>query len=112
MATTAVRKQLAQSMPAATTDTVVYTVPASTDTVVASIVVCETNAVAATFKITVDTAGGTATAAAKSIAWNMPIAANATVVLKLGLTLPAGTKIIINNSTANIAISAYGQENS
>lgn len=112
MATQAVRKTLGQTMPGAATDSVIYTVPAATDTVVSSIVIAETNGAAATFKITIDPAGGSVTTAAKSVAWNVNLSANEVMILKLGATLAAATKVIVQASTANVTFSMFGQENS
>lgn len=105
-----VRKVLGQSTGVA--DTVVYTSPANTDTVISSIVICETNGVAATVRITIDPAGGTATAAGKSVAWDLAIGANQTVALALGITLEAGGKVVMKASTANVTVNLFGQQNS
>lgn len=106
-----VRKILGQNKPAATTDATLYTVPAATDTVISSIVVSEVNGVAATFRICVDSAGGTTTVNSKSIAWNVAIPANGIVTLNLGITLPAAATVVIQASTANCTFTAFGQEN-
>lgn len=106
-----VRKVLGQNKPAAATDATLYTVPASTDTVVSSIVVAEVNGVAATFRITVDPAGGAVSAAAKAVAWNVAVPAAGIVTLTLGITLAAAATIVVQASTANVTFSAFGQEN-
>lgn len=110
MATT--RKILGQSNPATTTDATLYTVPAATDTVVSTIVITETNGAPATVKICVSSAGTTSTAAARAIAWNLPIAANSTTTLTLGITLAAAAVIVVQDSTGNVTFTAFGQENS
>lgn len=109
MATT--RKVLGQAASGAGTDSTLYTVPASTDAVVSSLVLCETNGAAATVKISVRGAGGTTTTAATAIVWNLPIAANQTITLTLGITIQAAGTIVIQSSTANVTITAFGQEN-
>lgn len=106
------RKVLGASKPAATTDATLYTVPAATDTVVSTITVAETNGASATFRITVDSAGGAVTTASKTIAWNVALAANQTLTFTLGITLPAGATIVVQASTANVCFMAFGQENS
>lgn len=109
MATT--RKILGQNKPAAGADATLYTVPAVTDTVVSSIVVAETGGAAATFKICVDSAGGTTTTAAKAVAWSVAIPANGVVTLALGITLAAAATIVVQASTLNCTFTAFGQEN-
>lgn len=109
MATT--RKILGQNKPAATTDATLYTVPGATDAVVSSITVSEVNAAAATVRICVDSGGGTTTVNTKSVAWNVALAANQTLVFALGITLAAASTIVIQASTANVCFTAFGQEN-
>lgn len=106
-----VRKILGQSKPAATTDATLYTVPALTDTVISSIVVAESNGVAATFRVCVDSAGGTTTVVGKALAWNVAIPANGIVTLVLGITLAAAATVVVQASTANCTFTAFGQEN-
>lgn len=106
-----VRKILGQSKPAATTDATLYTVPGATDTLVSSIVVAEVNGVATTFRICVDSGGGTTTAAGKAVAWNVAIGANSIVTLNLGITLAAAATVVIQAGTANVTFTAFGQEN-
>lgn len=106
-----VRKILGQSKPGATTDATLYTVPGSTDTVISSIVMAESNGAAATFRICVDSAGGTSTAAGKAVAWNVAIPANGIVSLNLGMTLAAAATVVVQASTANVTFTAFGQEN-
>lgn len=106
-----VRKILGQSKPAATTDATLYTVPAATDTVVSSIVIAEVNAVATTFRVCVDSAGGTTTVNSKAVAWNVAVPANGIVSLTLGITLAAAATIVVQAGTANVTFTAFGQEN-
>lgn len=105
------RKTLGQTQSAAATDATLYTVPAATDTVISSIVMCETNGAVAKVKVTIDAAGGAVTAAAKSIAWSMPVAANDTAVLQFGGTLAAGTTVVVQSDTGKVTFTLYGQEN-
>lgn len=107
-----VRKILGQNKPAATTDATLYTVPALTDTVVSTIVVAESGGAAATFRICVDSAGGTTTVVGKAIAWNVAIPANGIVTLTLGITLAAAATLVIQASTTGLTFTAFGQENS
>lgn len=105
------RKILGQSKPAATTDATLYTVPGATDTVISSIVVAESNGVATTFRVCVDSAGGTTTVATKAIAWGVALPANGIVTLNLGITLAAAATVVVQAGTANVTFTAFGQEN-
>lgn len=107
-----VRKILGQSKPAATTDATLYTVPGSTDTIVSSIVAAESNGVATTIRICVDSAGGTSTAAGKAVAWDVALPANSVLTFNLGITLAAAATVVIRAGTANVTFTAFGQENS
>lgn len=108
-----VRKHLGQSVSAAAgAATTLYTVPAATDAVVSTISATETNGVATTIQICVSGAGTTGLAAARAIVWNLPIAANQTIALTLGITLQAGGVLVQGAGTANVTFNAFGQENS
>jgi hypothetical protein len=109
MATT--RKTLGRTTTTAGGDATLYTVPGATDAVVSSIVVAETGGAAATFKVCTDSGGSTATAAARAVAFNVPLAANQVIVLALGLTLAAASTIVVSGSTTTVTFSAFGQEN-
>ena len=112
MASTA-RKILAQANPGAATAANLINVAAGHDFVVSTLVISETNGAAATFRVCVTPAGGAATtvAAANSLAWDMPIAANQTITLTLGITLAATDNMTIRSSTANLTYTAFGQDN-
>jgi hypothetical protein len=112
MASTAVRKTLGQSAPLAATDTVLYTVPANTDVVLSGIVICETGGLTPTIRVCCDAAAGTTTVVGKAIVWELPLAANSSAVVGQGITLAAGSTIIVRASGATVTFSAYGQENS
>lgn len=109
MATT--RKILGQNKPGAATDGTNYTVPASTDTVVSSIVVAETGGAGTTFRVCVDSAGGTTTAVGKALAWDVPIGANSIVTLTLGITLAAAATLVTRSASGSCTFTAFGQEN-
>jgi hypothetical protein len=110
MATT--RKTLGRANPAAATDGTLYTVPGATDAVVSSIVAAETNGVATTVKICTDAGGSAVTAAARAVAFNVPLAANQVLAFQLGVTLAAASTIVVQSASGNVTFSAFGQENS
>ena len=104
-----VYKVLAQSNPAATTATTLYTVPAGTSSVLSTITICNQAASAATYRIAVRPAGATL-AAQHYVAYDIPIAANDTTALTLGLTLAATDIVTIYASSATLSFNAYGSE--
>ncbi len=71
---------------AATTNTNLYTVPSTTSTVVSTITVCNQASTSASFRIAVRPAGASI-AAQHYVAYDVPIAANDTTALTLGITL-------------------------
>jgi hypothetical protein len=102
-------KVLAQSNPAATTLTTLYTVPAATSTVVSTITVCNQTATAATYRIAVRPAGASI-AAQHYIVYGATVAASDTTALTLGITLATTDVISVYASTANLSFSAFGSE--
>jgi hypothetical protein len=87
-----------------------YTVPAGSSAVVSTIAVTNPTTSATTFRIAVVPSGGTLELK-HWIAFDIPLSANSTTTLTLGLTLAAGDKIKVSNDTTNIIFSAYGSEN-
>jgi hypothetical protein len=104
-----VYKVLAQSNPAATTATTLYTVPSSTSSVISTITVCNQAASAGTYRIAVRPAGATL-AAQHYVAYDVAIAANDTTALTLGLTLATTDIVTIYASSATMSFNAYGSE--
>lgn len=111
MATTATRKVLGQSSPAAATDTDLYTAPASTDTVVSSIAICNTNAAAIKYRVHVRISAA-ATGTGNAIFYDVSLPANSTDTHQLGITLAAGDKVTIRSDTTLVTFTLFGQENS
>ena len=101
-------KVLGQSNPAATTETVAYTVPAATSALVSSIVVCNQGA-AATFRIGVSVGGG-ALAAADYLYYDVSIGANDSFAATLGITLATTDEVRVYASTANLSFNIFGTE--
>jgi glucose-6-phosphate dehydrogenase assembly protein OpcA len=104
-----VYKVLGQSSPAATTATTLYTVPSSTSTVVSTITVCNQASTAGSFRIAVRPAAATL-AAQHYVAYDVPIAANDTTALTLGITLATTDVVTVYASSANMSFNAYGSE--
>lgn len=107
MATT--YKVLAQSNPAATTATTLYTTPASTQTIVSTISVCNQSSSAATYRIAVRPSGATL-AAQHYIVYGATVPASDSTMLTVGITLAATDVITVYASSANLSFSAFGSE--
>ena len=107
MATT--YKVLGQQIPAATTQTTLYTVPSATQAVVSSIVICNQATSAATFRLAIRVAGATL-ATSQYIAYDVTVGASDSTVLTMGLTLGAADLLTVYASTATVSFSAYGSE--
>jgi hypothetical protein len=102
-------KVLAQSNPSATTATTLYTVPSATSTVVSTVTVCNQASSAGSYRIAVRPAAATL-AAQHYIAYDVPIAANDTVALTLGITLAATDVVTVYASSTSLSFNAYGSE--
>jgi hypothetical protein len=107
MATT--YKVLAQSNPAATTATTLYTTPAATQTIVSTISVCNQAATAATYRIAVRPAGA-ALAAEHYIVYGATVPASDSTMITVGLTLATTDVVTVYASSANLSFNAYGSE--
>ncbi len=102
-------KVLGQSNPSATTATTLYTVPAATSTVVSTVTICNQANTAGSFRIAIRPAGASL-AATHYVAYDVPIAANDTTALTLGITLATTDVITIYASSSTISFSAFGSE--
>jgi len=102
-------KVLAQSNPSAITATTLYTTPSTTSTVVSTITVCNQASSAGSYRIAVRPAGETL-AAKHYIAYDVPIAANDTVALTLGITLATTDVVTVYASSTSLSFNAYGSE--
>ena len=107
MATT--YKVLAQSNPAATTATTLYTTPAATQTIVSTISVCNQASSAATYRIAVRPAGETL-AAKHYIVYGATVPASDSTMITVGLTLATTDVVTVYASSANLSFNAYGSE--
>ena len=105
-------KVLGQSNPAATTNTLLYTVPAATQALVSTLVICNQAAVAAPYRIIIQySADVSATILAKQyIAYDVAVGAADTTALTLGIALATGDVIKVYASTATLSFMAFGSE--
>ena len=102
-------KVLAQSAPSATTATNVYTVGSGVETVISTIIIANRAATAGTFRLSVRPNGGTQTNA-MYCAYDVPVAANDSTTLTLGLTVDAADVITVYCSSADMSINIFGTE--
>ena len=101
-------KNLGKVLPAAATETTIYTTPASTTTQIEQIVICNTG-VATTFNLGIAVGGGTI-GTAEFLFGTTPIAANTTVTIA-GPFYLATTDLLRGDSvTGNVCFSAEGIE--
>lgn len=101
-------KVLAQSNPAATTNTDLYTVPSATQTVCSTLSICN-QGVSTTFRVAVRPAGATL-AAQHYVVYDNLLNANETVFLTLGMSLAATDVVTVYAGTANLSFSLFGSE--
>jgi hypothetical protein len=102
-------KVLGQSAPAATTSADVYTVPSSTESIISTIVVANRGNTAGTYRISVRPNGATI-ANQHYIAYDVPLSANDSVALTLGITVDAADVITVYASSADFSFNVFGSE--
>jgi len=102
-------KVLAQSAPAATTNVTLYTVPAATSTVISTITICNRASSQGTYRIAIRPAGASL-ANTHYIAFDVPIQANDTTALTLGITLATTDVVTIYASSADFTFGLFGSE--
>ena len=102
-------KVLGQSAPSATTATDVYTVGAGKQAIVSTITVANRSATARSYRIAVRPAGVTL-ANQHYLAYDVPISANDTTALTLGITLTATDVVTVYASTADLSFGIFGSE--
>ena len=102
-------KVLAQSAPAATTATDVYTVGSGVETVISTIIIANRAAAAGTFRLSVRPNGASQTNA-MYCAYDVPIAANDSTTLTLGITMDAADVLTAYCSSADMSINVFGTE--
>jgi hypothetical protein len=103
-------KILGQANLTTTSDTDIYTVPSSTEVIVSTLIVANIESAATTFNLAIRD-GGEALADKHYIAKEVPIAANDSTTLTLGLTLEATDVITAAAGTANaLSFNIFGTE--
>lgn len=103
-------KILGRKASAATTLEELYAVPSATSTVVSTIVICNRASATRTYRIAVKPATGTTIANEHYIAYDVPIAANDSVTLTIGMTLATLNAIHVYASAADLTFMAFGSE--
>ena len=104
-----VYKVLGQFAPAATTNTILYTVPSATSAVISTIVVANRAGTVASYRIAIRPAGATLSNE-HYIAYDVTVGAGDSTTLTLGITLAATDVITIYASTANLSFNVFGSE--
>ena len=102
-------KVLGQLAPAATTATNVYTVGSGIETVISTIIIANRAATAGTFRLSVRPNGATQ-ADYHYIAYDVPVAANDSTTLTLGITMDAADVLTAYCSSADMSINVFGTE--
>lgn len=103
-------KILGQANLTTTSDTDIYTVPASTEAVISTLIVANIGTVATTFNLALRPNGETL-ADKHYIAQGVPIAANDSTTLTLGMTLDAADVVTAAAGTANaLSFNIFGTE--
>lgn len=102
-------KILGQTGPAATTDTVAYTVPANTSAVVTAIWACEINGAIATIRMAILPKGGVVSNE-NYIYFDKALAVNQTFRSGGGITLAQGDQVMVRSSTGDVMFSVFGME--
>lgn len=102
-------KVLGQSAPSATTNTDVYTVGAGKQAIISTITVANRSATARTYRIAIRPAGASL-ANQHYLAYDVPLNANDTTPLTLGITLTATDVVTVFASTADLSFGIFGSE--
>jgi hypothetical protein len=104
-----VYKVLGQAAPAATTPNNVYTVPASTEAVISTIIIANRAATTGSFRLSVRP-DGASQADQHYLAYDVPISANDSTTLTLGITINAADVVTFYASSASMSINVFGTE--
>tara|TARA_R100001143_G_C3276523_1_gene94677 strand:- start:121 stop:459 length:339 start_codon:yes stop_codon:yes gene_type:complete len=104
-----VLKVLGQVDPAATTITVLYTVPDMTQTTVSSIVAANRTGSAITFRLSVHVAGATANDK-QFIYYDKSVAANDSLPIVIGITLNQTDVLKVFTSAVDMSFNIFGCE--
>jgi hypothetical protein len=102
-------KVLAQNAPSATSNVDLLTVGSGKQVIISTLVVCNRAATATTFRIAVRP-DAAVLANTHYIAYDVPIAANDSTNLTLGLTMDASDVLTVYAGSANLTFAAFGSE--
>ena len=102
-------KVLGQNDLAATTNTDVYTVPASTETIISTIIIANRTGSAESYRIAIRPNGATL-ADEHYIAYDVPIPANDSTTITLGITLDAADVLTCYASAVDLSVNVFGTE--
>lgn len=103
-------KVLGQSALTAETATDVYTVPSATSAVISTIIVCNRDSSATTFRIAVRPDGDTL-ANEHFLAYDVPLAANDSTTLTLGITVDAADIVTAYaGASSAVSVNVFGSE--
>ena len=106
-----VYKVLGQSSPAATTATVLYTVPANKQTVISTLSICNRASSDATFRVIVQKAAEQSSILDKQyFAYDTKVFKNDTTSITVGMTLATGDRIQVYGLTDYVTFQAFGSE--
>jgi hypothetical protein len=103
-------KVLAQSNPAATTSTDVYTVPAATSAIISTAVFCNRSATnKIEFRFSVAPAGA-ALSNEQYIYYDVSLQPSDTLTLTIGITLETTDKLRVYTDNATLSVNIFGME--
>lgn len=100
---------LGQSDLPATTLTDVYTVPSATETVISTVILANRTAADMTFRIAIRP-DGASISDEHYIAYDVPLAANDSTTLTLGITLDAADVLSVYASAVDMSVNVFGTE--
>lgn len=103
-------KSLGQLDLTTTSLTDLYTVPSATETVVSTVIIANRSASATTFRLAIRVSGD-AISNQHYIAYDVPVAANDSTTLTLGITMLATDVMTVSAGDANaLSVNAFGAE--
>jgi hypothetical protein len=102
-------KVLGQSIPAATTNTTLYTVPAATSAVCSTLSICNQGTVTTNVRVAIRPAGATL-ATNQYIIFDNQVNLNDTLFFTIGLSLATTDVVTVYAGTANVSFNLFGSE--
>jgi len=102
-------KILGQEAPVATTLTPIYAVPAATKAIISTVVIANHAATAGTYRLAAQPAAASITQA-HYLGYDIPVAANDSTTLTLGITLDATDVLSAYCSSGDMSVNVFGSE--